>query len=1027
HKDVPGWGWRLSSTWGKPGCRLVNLNDSSEPTSNVAPEASGVEKPHELSSREVRWKRMEEEMRKRIEENPYEAIFGKRFEQFWEPLMPAWAKEKMGLDFGGKPVPVQKPAKEARDQTIVNTNAGRTQPRRDVDAPSESAQVASGDSRVYDPISNRMMNVASLDQGKVTRNQAVDIPVKMYKDPAIRETLPTQKSLPPRPYVRQDVQELNERPKIRKPDLPKDDIDLLTASDVRAGMGIIKKPRAAGAEEREQRLARLEKEYARVERENERALRVTREPIETALQRTSRKPVKIGDKKPQQPVQSTTEKKVPANTVDDWGYSLEPQGLETSYAKERSSSVPRDVAEAHRLAASATLPEAEADPYDKTPQGLETSYMRECADQRLNSEFADFQRTRDAAQLAAEMDGYDKTPQGLETSYAREVEREKMDGASKEETNAARLALEVDGYDKTPQGLETSYRRECEQQKESKTSAAERQAEQAAAQLAAEVDGYDKTPQGLETSYARDVARQRSGVKSVEERETDRNAARLAAEVDGYSKAPQGLETAFAREIAAGRKLEDEIKAQKHAMQAHEEDGYSRIPMGLQTAYAEELDACRRGQKKTLEQELKEQRGEGDMCASVVEYSASEKWYKKKAPHATTKEDLKLEQKAKDRALVSEVRTIYENHYGTIDTAHRQNTPTNEFEGRIDEQVHQCLKDHDRKIRADAYRFTASQDDLEAELKAQSQVVMQNQTTPVKPVLSSAATPNSAEATVTESAVSQNAAESSTTPEPAQYKILAYDSGNDIITTATTTTNFPDTSENPISISDALSQLYQPARFIPHFATLQSEGYQVIYSARDLLIFKKKGEAAAATTSEASLETKPAPAVEPIKTIVAEEKADSPSRSVNPIDGTAYPPPQPQTGNYASPTGFVNHDSFAVPAATSEQPMPYQYPSASVPNPRVRREERVFSGSRRRWHDRGSSSRRHERQQRRRFRDRLLWTLSVGTATAVCMYVFGVAAELVRGSAAADREWRSRAQIEEDVALSARRGNGGGQ
>ncbi|KAL2356622.1 hypothetical protein BJ546DRAFT_837953 [Cryomyces antarcticus] len=400
------------------------------------------------------------------------------------------------------------------------------------------------------------------------------------------------------------------------------------------------------------------------------------------------------------------------------------------------------------------------------------------------------------------MDGYDKTPQGLETSYAREVEREKMDGASKEETNAARLAPEVDGYDKTPQGLETSYRRECEQQKESKTSAAERQAEQAAAQLAAEVDGYDKTPQGLETSYARDVARQRSG-------------------------------------------------------------------------------------------------------------------------------DLKLEQKAKDRALVSEIRTIYENHYGTIDTAHRQNTPTNEFEG-----------------------------------------------------------------------LSQNAAESSTTPEPAQYKILAYDSGNDIITTATTTTNFPDTSENPISISDALSQLYQPARFIPHFATLQSEGYQVIYSARDLLIFKKKGEAAAATTSEASLETKPAPAVEPIKTI---------------------------TGNYASPTGFVNHDSFAVPAATSEQPMPYQYPSASVPNPRVRREERVFSGSRRRWHDRGSSSRRHERQQRRRFRDRLLWTLSVGTATAVCMYVFGVAAELVRGSAAADREWRSRAQIEEDVALSARRGNGGGQ
>ena len=38
-----------------------------------------------------------EAMRKRIEKDPYEAIFGKRFEPFWSPLVPSWMREEMGL------------------------------------------------------------------------------------------------------------------------------------------------------------------------------------------------------------------------------------------------------------------------------------------------------------------------------------------------------------------------------------------------------------------------------------------------------------------------------------------------------------------------------------------------------------------------------------------------------------------------------------------------------------------------------------------------------------------------------------------------------------------------------------------------------------------------------------------------------------------------------------------------------------------------------------------------------------------
>ncbi|RYO85380.1 hypothetical protein DL762_005218 [Monosporascus cannonballus] len=66
-------------------------------------------------------------------------------------------------------------------------------------------------------------------------------------------------------------------------------------------------------------------------------------------------------------------------------YSKEPQGLETSYAKE-----------CERKA-------AEIAPYAKEPQGLETSYAEE--------------RDREA-----EIDRFSKEPQGLETSYAKECE-----------------------------------------------------------------------------------------------------------------------------------------------------------------------------------------------------------------------------------------------------------------------------------------------------------------------------------------------------------------------------------------------------------------------------------------------------------------------------------------------------------------------------------------------------------------------------------------------------------------------------
>ena len=64
--------------------------------------------------------------------------------------------------------------------------------------------------------------------------------------------------------------------------------------------------------------------------------------------------------------------------------------------------------------------------------------------------------------------------------------------------------------------------------------------------------------------------------------------------------------------------------------------------------------------------------GEGDMAPNVAEYASRDRWYKRKAPHAKCEMEAKMQQLAKDKALVREVRGIYEDTYGTIDTKHHQ-------------------------------------------------------------------------------------------------------------------------------------------------------------------------------------------------------------------------------------------------------------------------------------------------------------------------------------------------------------------
>ena len=110
------------------------------------------------------------------------------------------------------------------------------------------------------------------------------------------------------------------------------------------------------------------------------------------------------------------------------------------------------------------------------------------------------------------------------------------------------------------------------------------------------------------------------------------------------------------RKQKANTKLTAEIEVQKAAMGSYE------------TRRSQPLASDQTSSPVSL--------GEGDLSAQVLKYVASERWYKKKAPHALAGEREFLakreEQRAKDRELIREMRDIYESAYGTIDTKHKQ-------------------------------------------------------------------------------------------------------------------------------------------------------------------------------------------------------------------------------------------------------------------------------------------------------------------------------------------------------------------
>ncbi|KUI53889.1 hypothetical protein VP1G_01061 [Cytospora mali] len=175
------------------------------------------------------------------------------------------------------------------------------------------------------------------------------------------------------------------------------------------------------------------------------------------------------------------------------------------------------------------------------------------------------------------------------------------------------------------------------------------------------------------------------------------------------------------------------------------------------------------------------------------------------------------------------------------------------------------------------------------------------------------------------------------TDESARYKVLAYDPAMHEINIAQI--SFVPEAASALTPADALARLSDPARFFPHFAALEAEGYEIVSGTGNVLIFRKGRSSPTKQAEEAPSEPQLA------STMATESEASE--MPINPIDMTGRAKMSPASANFASPTGYVNYEDLPENEASNLPPPP---PRIKY-NIDVQREEPVYSGYKTRNYD----------------------------------------------------------------------------
>ncbi|KAL9001505.1 MAG: hypothetical protein Q9169_000080 [Polycauliona sp. 2 TL-2023] len=506
-----------------------------------------------------------------------------------------------------------------------------------------------------------------------------------------------------------------------------------------------------------------------------------------------------------------------------------------------------------------------------------------------------------------------------------------------------------------------------------------------------------------------------AAIRSRRHAELQKNENRMKLEADFAAlEKMEAIGLEWKKELAAAKERIQEFEA-KRRNKAN--DAHLEREIQAQKAAMEALE-MRRANDSTTGTVVHSERGEGDMASNVHEFAQRGRWYKRKAPHAAMAEDGNSVQVAKARSLIREIRGIYEDTYGAIDAQHRQlekatsdleeqkpSTSLNGNEGSLAGNLQRNGKamESNKPLSTKEKISTMLQQLLDdsrylqkflrtPELTSQSREEifhrnrsMQN----ASEAIAEALYPGSSEfnkrslqhSSIPEKRTATNekhvGPSSMSLPGDAKelstvYNVLAYDPSTQLVTTAEMSSSGDSLSERKLSLSEALSSLTDPVKFLPQLTELQSRGFEIVSSDTNILVLKKNNKTRAS---------------EPDLQAAIDNRG---RRKINPIDGTTT-----QTGTIASPEGIASH-GVEPSARTVEGGGEAESKSSGY---KVRREEDVFSASGNRWEDRQVGERskiksRYRRiRRRRRTTKRMLW---VGLWTAGCCYAVGAITELLR-------------------------------
>ncbi|KAJ4324048.1 hypothetical protein N0V94_001550 [Neodidymelliopsis sp. IMI 364377] len=362
---------------------------------------------------------------------------------------------------------------------------------------------------------------------------------------------------------------------------------------------------------------------------------------------------------------------------------------------------------------------------------------------------------------------------------------------------------------------------------------------------------------------------------------TDKNANNEATvEVEASAALTEENATKQLADIAATAHLTDEIQVQKAAMQGLSDDGYQRTP--------------KQTPRKAFE-------GSSPLAHSLfrpfsIQFESLSKETDGEVAAGKLKDTLK--QKMEDKKLVQEVRSAYEDVYGSITVEHRQ-VPQAEEEVNAETETANVAEapqeesvsppgtvSQDVKPSAPVIEETEKIPDTAASSSTSDSIVSANSTIPT-PAGSTSEMPNVATVS-TESMPSESSTPISdaTNPGaslvdlPTHYTILIHDPQTDTLSITTSTSGPPRDTSPILPIHQALSSLKNPAKFVPYITS----GLEVVTAKRHMLVLR---DALDDTSSTRGFETVSAPS--------SPDPSTEPFNSeVNPIDGTTR----------LSPTGY---------------------------------------------------------------------------------------------------------------------------